>query len=109
MLQYFFHGLAMRVDKGHAIARKNILQNHILDHRCLAHAGFPDNVHVPAAVILLNAKSHFLVPEVGFCEYIDSFLIQHKFRNYRGAIGNPGGGWILLTCTLSICWTLTSI
>ena len=64
----FFHQLAVGIDYGHATAVLNILDDHIFQGNRFAHAGFAQQVHVPAPVVGFNAKFGFLVSEIGFGE-----------------------------------------
>jgi hypothetical protein len=48
------------------VAVTDILNNHIFQERGFAHAGFPDYIHMAAAIVGFNPKRHFLISEVGF-------------------------------------------
>src|SRR3989344_8093280 len=80
VVEDFFNRIAVRVNKGHPVACLNILDDHVLDHGCFAHAGFSYNIDMPAAVICFNTKSDFLVAEIGSGKYVDwVFVWFHNF------------------------------
>src|SRR3989338_2009064 len=101
--QYLLHRLTVRIDERYTVTSQNVLHDHVLDHRGFSHSGLADDVHVPSSIVLFYAKSHLLVPEVRFGEYVDVLWLAHT------AIGSSGGGWTLVTSTFSILGTLTSV
>src|SRR3989344_3142673 len=57
-------GAAVRVDKGDSLAVADVLDGHVFQQGRFAHAGLADDVHVPRAVLALDAKRQFLAPRV---------------------------------------------
>jgi hypothetical protein len=55
----------VRVNHANAAASTNILNHHILEERGFSHAGFPNHVHMPPAVINFDAKFAVFVSKIG--------------------------------------------
>ena len=80
IFQDFFHRIAVRIDKRHAVSVLDILNDHILDQSGFTHAGFSNDVHVPAPVVLADAKRRFAVAKIGFGEQDDIVILVHNFN-----------------------------
>ena len=76
IFQYRLCEFSVRVDDGKTLPGTDILDDHILDHVGLAHAGFADHVHVAAAVVGLDAETTPLVAEIRLGEWND--VLNHR-------------------------------
>ena len=74
-------GRAMRIDKGHTLTVADVLYGHIFEQGRLAHAGLADDVHVPRAILALNAERQLLAPRVRFGKVRDFIgVLDHRFK-----------------------------
>ena len=80
---HVFGKVAVRIDDPHAMAGVNVGHHHVLDHCRLAHAGFSDNVNVPAAVVGLDPEFARSVPEIRRSERDHLVLVVVIVRRKR--------------------------
>ena len=78
IFEQLLRGAAVRVDEGETFAVPDVLDGEILEQGRLAHARLPDHVHVPLAVLLLDAEGHALAARIGGGEVSDALGIIHR-------------------------------
>ena len=71
----------MRIHHCHSLASLNVLNDHIEQHGCLAHTGFPHHIKMAPSIIALDAKPSPLIAKIGFgkiCYVIVIGLLNHN-------------------------------
>ena len=67
----------MRINHGHAATGPDVVDDHVFQNRGLTHAGFPNQIHVAATVVSLDAEFFKFVAVSGLRENGD--ITTHSF------------------------------